>query len=132
VCRDLHADEEDPELMFQDYECFPKELYSESCMDEDTFYKIQKYGLLLDEKEKEAFDDYLDLGYDFDIEKFREAYMGQWDSERAFAIHIIDECYDIERMMGSLSSYFDYDSFARDLFISDYAMGDHHHVFRTY
>ena len=27
VCRQLHADEEDPELMFQDYEGFPSLLY---------------------------------------------------------------------------------------------------------
>ena len=33
----LHADEENPELMNQDYECFPSAWYSESGIDEDTF-----------------------------------------------------------------------------------------------
>ena len=40
VCHCLHADEEDPELMYQDYECFPGIWYSESGIDEDTFDRI--------------------------------------------------------------------------------------------
>ena len=130
VCRQLHADEEDPELMFQDYEGFPSSLYCESCMGEDTFDKILEYAKL-DDKEQEAFDDYLDLGHDFDIERFREAYCGNWDSEEDFAQDIIDSCYDIEKTMGSLSSYFDYEAFARDLFMCDYQMGANNHVFRV-
>lgn len=130
VCRQLHADEEDPELMFQDYECFPSSLYSESCMDKDTFDKIQEYASLGD-KEQEAFDDYLDLGHDFDIRHFREAYCGEWDSEEAFGQHIIDECYDIERTMGGLSRFFDYSAFAEELFMWDYQMGANNHVFRV-
>lgn len=130
VCRQLHADEEDPELMFQDYEGFPSSLYCESCMGEDTFDKILEYAKL-DDKEQEAFDDYLDLGHDFDIERFREAYCGNWDSEEDFAQDIIDSCYDIEKTMGSLSSYFDYEAFARDLFMCDYQMGANNNVFRV-
>ena len=130
VCRQLHADEEDPELMFQDYEGFPSSLYCESCMGEDTFDKILEYAKL-DDKEQEAFDDYLDLGHDFDIERFREAYCGNWDSEEDFAQDIIDSCYDIEKTMGSLSSYYDYEAFARDLFMCDYQMGANNNVFRV-
>ena len=130
VCRQLHADEEDPELMFQDYECFPSSLYSESCMDEDTFEKILEYARMED-RDREAFDDYLDLGHDFNVARFREAYCGHWSSEKDFAMDIIDSCYDIERQMGSLASYFDYDAFARDLFMYDYEMGENNHVFRV-
>lgn len=131
VCRQLHADEEDPELMFQDYEGFPESLYCESCMGEDTFDKILEYARL-EENDREAFDDYLDLGHDYDIEKFREAYCGQFSSKVDFAEHIIHECYDIERTMGSLASYFDYEAFARDLFMGDYEMGYNSHVFRVF
>lgn len=130
VCRQLHADEEDPELMFQDYEGFPESLYCESCMGEGTFDKILEYAKL-DDDDKEAFEDYLDYGHDYDIERFREAYCGKWDSKEDFAQHIVSECYDIERTMGSLASYFDYEAFARDLFMSDYEMGDNNHVFRV-
>ena len=130
VCRQLHADEEDPELMFQDYECFPSALYNESCMDEEAFSMIQEYAGL-DDDEKEAVDDWMDLGHDFDMERFNEAYQGHFSSEEDFAEHIVDECYDIEKCMGSLSSYFDYEAFARDLFMCDYEMGNNNHVFRV-
>ena len=129
VCRQLHADEEDPELMFQDYECFPRELYCESCMGEETFDKILEYGELSDD-DKEAFDDFLQNN-DYDMEKFHEAYVGKWDSEEYFAYHIIEECYDLEKMMGDMARFFDYEAFARELFMSDYFMGDNGHVFRN-
>lgn len=50
VCKQLHADEEDPELMFQDYQCFPAEWYSESCMDEEVFDKIIAFIQMDDDK----------------------------------------------------------------------------------
>ena len=129
ICRQLHIDEEDPEFMFQDFDSFPAELYSESCMDEYTFYKIQKYAYLSDTM-KEAMDDYLELGMDFDMDNFNEAYQGQWDSEEDFARYLIDELYDIEHMMGHLSNYFDYASYADDIFNSEYSFGSNGHVFR--
>ena len=30
ACHELHKDKQDPELMFQDFESFPREFYSES------------------------------------------------------------------------------------------------------
>ena len=129
VCKFLHRDEADPELMAQDYECFPESLYCESIMGEDTFNKIKEYGELDDDK-KEAYMIYLDggLGKE-DIESFEDAYMGKYDSEEDYAYQLFNECYDIEKMMGSLSSYMDYAAVARDLFISDYYYEDGH-VFR--
>ncbi len=130
VCKLLHRDEEDPELMFQDYENFPRDWYSESCMDESTFEKIKKYADM-DDNMREAFDDYLNNFSFVDFESFEEAYCGKYDSEEDFAEQLVDECYDIDKMMGSLASYFDYKAFARDLFMSDYWMGYNGHVFRN-
>ena len=126
VCHTLHADEEDPELMFQDYENFPERFYSESCMDEDTFDKIMEW---YDMDDKEAYEAYLDATGDANAENFRERFMGEWDSEEDFAEHIVSECYDLDNIMGSLASYFDYKAFARDLFIDDYYF-DGTYVFR--
>ena len=53
------------------------------------------------------------------VESFDEAYCGEYDSEEDYAYEIVHECYDIDRKMGGLASYFDYKSFAKDLFISD-------------
>jgi antirestriction protein len=77
----------------------------------------------------EAVDDYIDL--DHDLADFEEAYCGEWDSEEDFARHIVDECYDLDRQMGSLARYFDYEAFARELFMYDYTMGANGNVFRN-
>ena len=47
-CKAIHADEEDPELMFQDFEGFPRQWYSESGMDADAFDHIKEYCDLCD------------------------------------------------------------------------------------
>ena len=125
-CYNLHADEEDPELMFQDYENFPRELYSESCFDEDEFDTIIKYASFDD---RDAVDAFLSCYSVDELDKFEEYYVGYFDSEEDFARHIIDECYDLDKMLGSLSSYFDYSSFADDLFMCDYHFEDGY-VFR--
>ena len=41
----------------------------------------------------------------------QEDYCGEWDSEEDFARHIVEECYDLERSMGDLARYFDYEAF---------------------
>ena len=123
VCHMLHADEEDPELMYQDYENFPESWYSESGIDEDTFDKIIKFAEL-DEDDQEAYEAFVDSFSEDDFDTFKERYMGKWDSEEAWAEHIIDECYDLIGMMGHLASYFDYKAYARDLFIDDYYFTD--------
>ena len=57
-CNRLHADEQDAELMFQDYEHFPSQWYCEGCMGESTFDKIKAYAELSEEK-REAYEAYL-------------------------------------------------------------------------
>lgn len=128
VCHKLHADEEDPELMFQDYQCFPEQWYSESCMDEETFDKIKAFCEMSDEVQR-AFRVYISCMGDDSVSGFEESYEGEYDSEEDFAQYIVNECYDLERMMGDLSYYFDYKSYARDLFMSDYYFDDGY-VFR--
>ena len=125
-CYNLHADEEDPELMFQDYENFPRELYSESCFDEDEFDTIIKYA---NHSDRDAVDAFISCFSVDELDNFEEYYVGYFDSEEDFARHIVDECYDLDKMLGSLSSYFDYSSFADDLFMCDYFF-DNGYVFR--
>ena len=128
VCKQLHADEEDPELMFQDYQCFPEFWYSESCMGEEIFDKIIAF-INLSHDNQQAFKAYVSATGDDSIEDFNMRYMGEWDCEEDFASHIANECYDLERMMGHLSHYFDYKAFAESLFRSDYIFEDGY-VFR--
>jgi len=97
-------------------------------MDEDTFDRILEFAELSDDM-RDAFEAFSDAFCNDCIESFRERYMGKWDSEKEFAEHIVDECYNLESMMGHLASYFDYDAYARELFIDDYYFTDGY-VFR--
>jgi len=49
-----------------------------------------------------------------DLEHFEESYQGEHDSFLDFATNIFDECY-LHEVPESISSYIDYDKFARDL-----------------
>ena len=98
-------------------------------MDEEDFDHIKEYCDLCDKYDQDAVDDYMEFHDELDY--FEEAYCGQWYSEEDFARHIVDECYDLERTMGNLSNYFDYEAFGRDLFMYDYSMGANGNVFRV-
>ena len=53
-----------------------------------------------------------------------ERYQGEYDSEEDFAEYLVNELYDLDRTMGNLSYYFDYEKYARDIFMCDYTMED--------
>jgi len=86
ACRELHSDESDPELMFQDFEGFPREFYSESSVSEALFEFAN-----LDDNDKELLEAYADafsFGVDLEectIEKAQEALAGKADTEADFA-----------------------------------------------
>ena len=52
-------------------------------------------------------------------------YQGKFDDEEDFARHIVEEVY-FDEVNGLLGEYFDYECFARDLFIKDYDFNDGH------
>ncbi|MGQ3892006.1 antirestriction protein ArdA [Legionella sp. CNM-4043-24] len=70
-----------------------------------------------------------------DAEKIlEEHYHGVYDSEVEFAEHIFEECYN-NAIPDNLLFYFDYEAFARDLFINDYfsvEVDGYTHVFSNY
>jgi antirestriction protein len=123
VCRVLHKDEDDPEFMFQDYSGFPEAWYSECSMGEARFNLIQQYADL-DDDEKDAFKAYCEcksVGLDEDVfDNFRDAYEGEFDSEEEFAEHVVDECGMLDSMPENIQMYFDYEAYARDLFLGDF------------
>lgn len=122
ACRELHSDEEDPELMFQDWECIPDGLIGECWISEKFFELADKIGSLWN---VDAFDAYLeefcysleDEDIDMLISKFEAAYVGEYDSEEDFAERLVAECYNLPEIA---LRYFDYSSFAKDLFIDGY------------
>lgn len=102
-----------------------------------------KYGsFALDEfiacRDHEADEDakaaYISLFGSWDSDQFDEAYCGDFSRERdpreTYAYQLIDDCYNLDKLMGNLAGYFDYEKFARDLFATDYSEEDGH-VFRN-
>ena len=127
-CKAIHADESDPELMYQDFANMPDCLYHES-MGEKGIEKIMEYWGMCNEYSVPAVNDFLEWRSPEDLCDMYDAYMGIYDSEEDFARKTVNECYDLEKMMGNLADYFDYDALARDLFMCDYYFGSHGTVF---
>ena len=109
ACRELHKDEEDAEYMFQDWENVPEGLIGESWISENFF-------ALRDAVEDLSEEDADDL-----IKAFQDEYIGQYDDEETYATQIIAECYELPDFA---ETYFDYQRFARDLFMFDYWFDD--------
>lgn len=130
-CNAIHADEEEPELMFQDGENIPDSLCSES-MGEEEFNNLLKYCELCDEYNVSAVDDFLEWFSPEDLDMMHDSYVGVYDSEEDFAREIVNERYDIDKMMGDLAYYFNYEALTRDLFVGDYHFGSHGTVLRTF
>ena len=130
-CKAIHADENDPELMYQDFENMSRSLYHES-MGVEEFENILKYCDLCDDYWVSAVDDFLEWFSPEDLDRMPDAYAGVYDSEEDFAREIVNDCYDINKMMGYLAYYFDYEAFDRDLFMCDYRFGSHGTVLRTF
>lgn len=124
ACHELHSDEEDPELMFQDWENIPSALISESWLSDNIFEVIEAISEL-SEAQQEAFsvwlnntcNDITSENIDDLVSSFEDDYQGQYESEEDYAYEVVDECYDLPEFA---KTYFDYEKFARDLFMCDY------------
>lgn len=124
ACRELHSDEEDPELMFQDHESIPSALISESWLADNIFEIIEAVSNLND-TQQEAFGVWLNFtssdiaSEDIDdlISSFEDEYQAEYKDEEDFAYEIVEQCYELPEFA---KTYFDYEKFARDLFIGDY------------
>ncbi len=94
ACAAIHSDESDPELMFQDFEGFPRCWYCESSAPPDIVWE----WLELDDNEREAFALYADhVGGDATVEDFRDAYCGQWKSGGEYAEQTADDCGNVPK-----------------------------------
>lgn len=117
-CLAIHADEADPELMFQDFEGFPEQWYSECSLDEDHFNDIIAFADLADVYGSDTVTEFVNLGID-SLDRFTDYYYGKYSSELDFAYEVAEEYFDFDKF-GQLACYFDYEAFARDIFISDF------------
>lgn len=129
-CRAIHADEADPEIMYQDFANMPRSLYHES-MGEEGFDNITKYCELCDDYSVSAVDDFLEWFSPEDLERMPDAYVGVYDSPEEFAQEKADEDFNLPNM-GEIAQYFDYAAYARALFTGNYHYGSHGTVFAQF
>lgn len=131
ACRELHADEQEPEFMYQDWDEIPEGLIHESYLSPQIwdFVRISK-ECGKDTDRQEALRTFIDYFGVEEIDKFDEKYCGKYDSEAAYAEEIVNECYS-EELSDFAKMYFDYEKYARDLFVTDY-LYENGYVFRRY
>ena len=105
----LHADEPDPELMFQDFEGFPRSMYSESNVSDELIAYAN-----LDEDDRELLDVYRGNYHEGDIDKAREAFQGKYDSEADWAEQFLEESGGLEGVPEHLKNYINFEAYGRD------------------
>ena len=117
ACKELHKDEYDPELMFQDYEGFPDEYYNESSIDPEVWDWLE-----LDDSERDLVDSYLEgigrcHGDDLQdvLHKAREAYRGEYSSFEDFVEEYIDGIGLLDSIPEDLQKYFNVKAYANDM-----------------
>jgi len=103
---------DEPEIMFTDFEGFPKDLYCESGID---FEKVQQW-IDLDDDQKEL----LQIIMDHELPDFVEA-LAAIENYHVFEGTLADyaqemgsDCYNISEM-SHLANYIDWEAFGRDL-----------------
>lgn len=135
--RPFKDDEIGEELWCFDHEGFPPAALSEEC----SPMEASRVAEVLEDlgSEADAYCAWVDTfrpASDFgdDVDEFRDAYAGEWDSERDFAENLAEELGLLPREHTWPTSYIDWDQATRDLFM-DYASvpapGGRVYVFRA-
>lgn len=109
ACLYLHADEQDPELMFQDFEGFPKDFYSECSLPETLWEWIA-----CSENDRELWEAYADaVGYPIEettLEQAQNAYCGEFESVEDFAEQTCEDCENLSSLPDFLRACIDWEA----------------------
>jgi antirestriction protein len=87
-CAEIHADEHEPEFMFQDFQGFPRDFYGESCLPERLFA-----WLTMSDDERELVARYIDAtGFDdAELSDAQDHYAGTYRDGADFAASMAEE-----------------------------------------
>lgn len=110
ACKELHKDEVDPELMFQDFEDFPKDFYNESSIDPRLwdFLALASY----DQEIVNAWLSENSLSSCEDLQSIVDSFTGCYASWADYAEEITNDC---NRVPDYLQSYIDWEKMGRDM-----------------
>lgn len=112
ACKELHSDEVDPELMFQDWEDLPKGTVSECTVDEALWDFLE-----LDQPKREMVEAYMTgtgNSLSYALEHAEDCFLGRWGSMSDYAYHIFEETAPKELQESLFSNYIDFDQLGRD------------------
>lgn len=113
-CLELHSDEEEPELMFQDYENVPKDLISESDIDESLWEILPLYDEYGEEFISTVMNDCGLSDYDELQSAINDMVIYYADSVEEAVERYCDETMSTTDL-DWCEKYFDYDSFGYDI-----------------
>jgi len=119
LCKAIHYLEEDPEFMLQDWQSIPSKYISESGLNSEFWEYLEVYQ---GTDNTEALKKFVEYGYE--PHNFSSYYMGCYDSEQEYAEALLEETGELNEIPEHLRYYFDYESYASDLFINDYLFID--------
>ena len=127
ACRELHADESDPEFMFCDHEGIPREFIGE-CYLKPEFWDYMNCDI--DDDVKEAFTYLFD---EWNEERCNSTYIGEFDNRTKMAEQFVDEMGLLSEIPENLQYYFDYEAYGRDMELSgDVFEHNRHWFWRNY
>jgi antirestriction protein len=117
ACYELHSDEDDPELMFQDCENIPTVLYCESCS-KSNIEELYRYIDKCNEYGQDVVDAVLDNGDSLD--EVEDVYYlcedDMLNQDENIGISYVDQLGGVENLdRETLMRYFDYEAFGREL-----------------
>lgn len=123
ACLELHKDESDPELMFQDFEGFPRAFYDESSLSTSLWDWIG-----CTDEEKEIWSAYVEaFGYSYDessLSHAQEACAGQFNSTADFAEEVSGEQFDLNAIPSELLACVDWEHVWRSYYQFDFVEQD--------
>lgn len=118
VARALHADEKDPEFMFQDFQGFPRALYAEAASPDNVESWIEYAAL--DDYDRELLDAWLEIrNAEGSVQELLDAAQDEFFCKveectwRAVAEYCADE--KLIEIPDNMWNYFDFDAYGRDL-----------------
>jgi len=137
ACSEVHKNEHDPEFMFQDYECFPRSMYSE-CMGTEDVERLIEFAKL-DEDQREYVAEYLDeVDSNADIDSIEDYYIGNINDIKGDSFMSNDEAYGYYCVENGLidvpehlQNYFDYESYGSEQ-LQDIHVTESGHMFQNY
>ena len=109
------------EFAIHDFEGFPEGIISENSSLSEVWQIYEEFMQAKEEDNLEAFEVYASEFDDINYQNFLDKYCGCFESEEDFAESLLQETGLFKDIDPVLERYFDYEAYARDLFMGDYA-----------